>query len=284
MYIYALRLETGKYYIGKTVNPEYRIEQHFNTGGSSWTTLYPPMDVINITEEVDAFDEDKHTLKMMEEHGIENVRGGSFSSIDITQSKREIIESMINTKNDTCYVCGEPGHFADKCDVKCREISIITPPIITPPIITPPSEKSIINEKTIVKTPDKKCKCVASWVTPHKQSNCKLKKTLNGLGKLAIGILKNLDTLIDEPGSNDIKLDDVKPNDIKLDDVKLDDVKPNDVKLDYKKTDYKKTNYKKPNAKKSCTRCGRNSHMTGNCYATKHLRGNYINSKKRSTK
>ena len=29
IYIYTLQLEEGKYYIGKTLNPDFRIEQHF---------------------------------------------------------------------------------------------------------------------------------------------------------------------------------------------------------------------------------------------------------------
>ena len=36
VYIYALELENVKYYIGKTDNPEYRIENHFNSTGSAW--------------------------------------------------------------------------------------------------------------------------------------------------------------------------------------------------------------------------------------------------------
>ena len=37
VYIYALELKQGKYYIGKTSNPNFRIESHFNSEGSGWT-------------------------------------------------------------------------------------------------------------------------------------------------------------------------------------------------------------------------------------------------------
>lgn len=33
VYIYVLKLEKGKYYIGKTLNPNFRIKQHFNSQG-----------------------------------------------------------------------------------------------------------------------------------------------------------------------------------------------------------------------------------------------------------
>ena len=35
--IYILQLEDNKYYIGKTTQPEIRLESHFNSNGSSWT-------------------------------------------------------------------------------------------------------------------------------------------------------------------------------------------------------------------------------------------------------
>ena len=40
VYIYALELKQGKYYIGKTSNPNFRIESHFNSEGSGWTKKY----------------------------------------------------------------------------------------------------------------------------------------------------------------------------------------------------------------------------------------------------
>ena len=37
MFIYILELEEGKYYVGKTEDPTYRIESHFASNGSAWT-------------------------------------------------------------------------------------------------------------------------------------------------------------------------------------------------------------------------------------------------------
>lgn len=34
VYIYTLKLKHNKYYIGKTSNPNFRIESHFNSKGS----------------------------------------------------------------------------------------------------------------------------------------------------------------------------------------------------------------------------------------------------------
>ena len=38
-FIYVLKLIGNKYYVGKTNNPNFRLEQHFNSSGSSWINL-----------------------------------------------------------------------------------------------------------------------------------------------------------------------------------------------------------------------------------------------------
>lgn len=44
--VYVLELESGKYYIGESINPKKRIEVHFNGFGSQWTKLYPPIQAL----------------------------------------------------------------------------------------------------------------------------------------------------------------------------------------------------------------------------------------------
>jgi predicted GIY-YIG superfamily endonuclease len=46
IYIYVIKLEKGKYYIGKTSNPQFRLQSHFDSNGSSWTKKYKPLKVI----------------------------------------------------------------------------------------------------------------------------------------------------------------------------------------------------------------------------------------------
>ena len=46
VFIYTLQLEKGKYYVGKTNNPQFRLESHFNSNGSEWTKLYKPLKVL----------------------------------------------------------------------------------------------------------------------------------------------------------------------------------------------------------------------------------------------
>ena len=60
--IYILLLEVNKYYIGKTTQPDIRLETHFNSNGSSWTKKYKPIKVIGLIPDCDDFYEDKYIL------------------------------------------------------------------------------------------------------------------------------------------------------------------------------------------------------------------------------
>ena len=66
VYIYILQLINNKYYVGKTIDPNFRLDQHFNSDGSIWTRKYKPIKVVEIIPNCDNFDEDKYTLKTME--------------------------------------------------------------------------------------------------------------------------------------------------------------------------------------------------------------------------
>ena len=72
MFIYILELEQNKYYIGKTTNIAFRLD-HFESNGAAWTRKYKPIQVQSIIADCDDYDEDKYTLKYMEQYGINNV-------------------------------------------------------------------------------------------------------------------------------------------------------------------------------------------------------------------
>ena len=59
----------------------------------------------------------------MRKYGINNVRGGTFCKIKLTEDNRNTINKMINSVTDKCYTCGEKGHYASECK-NSREQSI----------------------------------------------------------------------------------------------------------------------------------------------------------------
>jgi cellular nucleic acid-binding protein len=115
VFIYAIQLEEGKYYIGKTNNPQFRLESHFNSNGSEWTKLYKPIKVLEVKSNCDDYDEDKITIQYMDKYGINNVRGGSFVSMKLDNSSIETLRKMSNGVHNRCFACGKPGHFVKDC-------------------------------------------------------------------------------------------------------------------------------------------------------------------------
>ena len=115
VYIYALKLEQNKYYIGKTNTPHFRIENHFNSNGSEWTKMYKPLSILELKPNCDDYDEDKITRQYMDKYGIDNVRGGSFVSIILNKPTIDILQQMSNGTNNKCFTCGRNGHFSKDC-------------------------------------------------------------------------------------------------------------------------------------------------------------------------
>lgn len=115
LHIYVLKLKDEKYYVGKTHSAvEQRWQAHQTGFGSKWTQKYPPVQILE-TFAGDEFDEDKVVLQYMDAYGIENVRGGSYSNLDLTfEQQLQIWRSLNNAKNK-CLACGLHGHFIDKC-------------------------------------------------------------------------------------------------------------------------------------------------------------------------
>ena len=53
--IYVLRLEGGRYYVGKTDNVPQRFQQHLQGQGSTWTKKYKPVSLVKTIKNVSAF-------------------------------------------------------------------------------------------------------------------------------------------------------------------------------------------------------------------------------------
>ncbi|AYV76115.1 MAG: hypothetical protein Terrestrivirus4_163 [Terrestrivirus sp.] len=128
--IYILKLINDKFYVGRTTDtvPQYksyenvpinylgnRINTHFNGNGSVWTKKYKPIKVVNIYHNCVNEDEDKHVKIMMRQYGINSVRGGNYSTINLDPIVIENLQKEINGNIDKCYRCGKEGHFINQC-------------------------------------------------------------------------------------------------------------------------------------------------------------------------
>ena len=153
VYIYVLKLKYNKYYVGKTENPNFRLNDHFDANGSEWTRKYKPITVHEIRPDCDSKDETIITQEYMEKYGIDNVRGGPWCKINIDDQK-QFIQNMINSESDNCYKCGKPGHFANQCSRTDK----------------PVKKKSI-----------KKVVCSRCGRSSHTEENCYAKTDIHGM-------------------------------------------------------------------------------------------------------
>jgi hypothetical protein len=236
IFIYILELENKKYYIGKTTNPDFRLEQHFNKCGSQFTKKYKPKKVLKIIPNCDDYDEDKHTLKYMEQYGINNVRGGSFCELKLNKNNIETIKKMINGSTDKCYICGENGHFAKYCnqdhDNLLEEL-----------------ENLLIDNDL----------CFRCYRKGHYASDCYAKTTITG-------------DEIEDSSDEEIEVFCCSYCDKEFDTLKGVTCHENL----YCKHKNNKSKKNITNEKNVCYRCGRDGHYSNDCYASKHINGKYL--------
>ena len=116
MNIYVLELEHGKYYVGKTKNLDSRIRQHFNGNGSWWTKYNKPIKVIKTYTNTEKFDEEKITYQYMDLYGIDNVRGGSFCNIKLTNDQKSVLDKILKNERGECFECGKEFNYNHICE------------------------------------------------------------------------------------------------------------------------------------------------------------------------
>ena len=116
--IYILKLKDRKYYVGKSDNPMARYQEHLNGTGSAWTNRYKPVTVEKIIQNASNFDEDKYTKEYMAQYGIDNVRGGTYVSLELDDFQKEILNREIWGAQNKCTRCGRLGHFINDCFAK----------------------------------------------------------------------------------------------------------------------------------------------------------------------
>lgn len=89
-WLYVLKLEDGRWYVGITSKtPEERFQEHLlGKRGAYWTMKHRPIE-IELREDLGVVSkehaekyENKVTRKLMEERGLNNVRGGDLRDVE----------------------------------------------------------------------------------------------------------------------------------------------------------------------------------------------------------
>lgn len=152
--IYILELSDDKWYVGKTHKTvKARFEEHLSGKGSFWTRKYKPIKIKEIISKDNWYggptwdDENYFTKQYMGEYGVENVRGGSYCNLKLTEEQLQYLYLVTTISNfieggkldyylrteenlaliekyeaieakeqyNLCYVCNMNGHYAKDC-------------------------------------------------------------------------------------------------------------------------------------------------------------------------
>lgn len=121
--IYILQLEDGKYYVGKTNHTMQRFNQHNDGKGAKWTKKYPMIDLYDFHRDMKDADENRITMQMIRKFGAANVRGGSWTKVNMTRAEIRSLDAKAKKgryrrampKRRQCNRCGRSSHTDRSC-------------------------------------------------------------------------------------------------------------------------------------------------------------------------
>src|SRR5665647_88190 len=119
--LYVLECLESKYYVGRTNNYDVRIKQHYSGEGNEWTRKYKPITTLLTKPYATGFDETSCVLEHMNRLGIENIRGGPYTSMELTPEQVDEIKKRIDESLDKCARCGKAGHLYKTCPETIKE-------------------------------------------------------------------------------------------------------------------------------------------------------------------
>jgi predicted GIY-YIG superfamily endonuclease len=108
--IYILELEDNKYYIGRTNNIERRYIEHLSSN-NKWIKTFKPIKILEEIILTSNHQEDNITKDYMYKYGIDNVRGGSYTTFELSEDIKIFLTKEINHCNNKCFKCGG-DHYA----------------------------------------------------------------------------------------------------------------------------------------------------------------------------
>mmetsp|Transcript_33187 Transcript_33187/g.88855 ORF Transcript_33187/g.88855 Transcript_33187/m.88855 type:complete len:335 (-) Transcript_33187:421-1425(-) len=124
-FLYVLRLQHGKWYVGTTTSPNIRFQQHMNGSGSEWTAQHPPVgnnfhniSQLHCSSQEARFKEDAEVKMMMSRHGMDAVRGGTYSRAVLSNSDTEALQKELRHGQGDCLRCGRNNHWSSNCFAK----------------------------------------------------------------------------------------------------------------------------------------------------------------------
>jgi len=119
--IYVLELEGNFFYVGKTTNVDARFLQHQQGEGAEFTRQHKPVKVVLQKPSHTPHDEQNTVIEWMAKHGIERIRGGKYSMIDLSPEDARAALKDVDQFLNRCFLCHQVGHFTKTCSLQEKE-------------------------------------------------------------------------------------------------------------------------------------------------------------------
>ena len=100
-WLYVLELENNKYYVGITKNVEHRFKEHAAGVGADYTCKFKPIRILykenthRVNKKQAEEIENIKTLQLMILHGVDNVRGGDFCTLNTSDIFKKIGNEVV---------------------------------------------------------------------------------------------------------------------------------------------------------------------------------------------
>lgn len=95
------------------------MHTHMNSSASAWTKLHKPLLLVKQVECIRGLNptlqEDLYVKQLMLDHGIENVRGGSYLSVELSTHEKSSLSKEIWFADRCCCKCGRRSHVTQNC-------------------------------------------------------------------------------------------------------------------------------------------------------------------------
>lgn len=186
-YLYVLRTEPAKYYyVGVTDCVGQRVKSHNKGEGCAWTKHILATGCTLVLEKrcklEHPLQEDYVTKQLMMLHGIEYVRGGTYSQVQLCDWQIKTLEEEFKHARGQCFKCKAGGHYANECpyvlpvtqqaDARPENKPAVVQPVVNVDIKPNSSNPTIANPTLL---------CNTCGISGHTDSNCSAKQNAYGV-------------------------------------------------------------------------------------------------------